>query len=107
MKNEAEQNKTGSGWERSLPNWIDKETGKAVKTGISSGKKTKAGKSYKANSQVNRWNRQAGKQKFDSRVVEDVPAGPNARQKALNAERANAQKLRNQGEIDPQYHKRP
>ena len=56
---------------------------------------------------VNRWNRQAGKQKFDSRVVEDVPAGPNARQKALNAERANAQKLRNQGEIDPQYHKRP
>lgn len=86
---------------------FDKETGKAVKTGISSGKKTKAGKSYRANSQVNRWNRQAGKQKFDSRVVEDVPAGPNARQKALNAERANAQKLRNQGEIDPQYHKRP
>ena len=39
---------------------FDKETGKAVKTGISSGKKTKAGKSYRANSQVNRWNRQAG-----------------------------------------------
>ena len=87
---------------------FDRETKEVVKTGISGGKKTKAGKSYRANSQVNRWNKEAGHKKFDSEVVQDFPAGPNARDKALDAEKTNAEKLRVLQQLkDPNYHKIP
>ena len=42
---------------------------------------------------------------FDSRIVRKIPAGKNAREKALQAEKANAIRLRNEGQLDARYHK--
>src|SRR5690606_29399235 len=46
------------------------------------GKVSKADKSYRATSQVNKMNKAEGAGKYDSRIVEKIPAGPGARQKA-------------------------
>ncbi len=87
---------------------FDKETGEVVKTGISSGKISKSGKSYRATKQVNTWNKQEGCDKYDSRIVENIPAGPNARVDALKKEQDNADRLRGLGQLkDPDKHKRP
>lgn len=86
---------------------FDKETGEVVKTGISGGKITKKGKSYRVAQQVNKWNRMNKKDVFNSRIVRKIPAGKNAREKALQAEKANAIRLRNEGQLDAKYHKRP
>ena len=87
---------------------IDLETDKTVKTGISGGKKTKGGKSYRANRQVNKWNKEAGYKKFDSKIVEDFPAGRGARERALKAEEKNAERLKKEGQLkDPKRHKKP
>ena len=59
------------------------------------------------NNQVNKWNRESGYYRFDSRIIQEFPAGPNARLRALEAEKRNANRLRNQRELDPEYHKRP
>ena len=56
---------------------------------------------------VNKWNRMNKKDVFDSRIVRKIPAGKNAREKALQAEIANAIRLRNEGQLDARYHKRP
>ncbi|MGM9852591.1 MAG: hypothetical protein ACI30N_01300, partial [Muribaculaceae bacterium] len=84
---------------------FDAETGKAVKTGISGGKKTKGGKSYRATRQVNKWSKDG--RKFDSRIVKEIPAGPEARADALRYESENANRLRLKGELDQKYHKKP
>ena len=47
------------------------------------------------------------KNKYDSEVVQEFPAGPNARESALYAERKNADRLRDQKELDPGIPKRP
>ena len=86
---------------------FEKDTGRTVKTGISGGKKTKVGKSQRANKQVNKWNKEAGYDKFDSRIVKDIPAGPKAREEALKAEKNNADRLRKQNELDKKFHQRP
>lgn len=86
------------------------ETGteNVVKTGISGGKVSKADKSYRATSQVNKLNKAEGAGKYDSRIVDKIPAGQGSRQKALNSEAANANKLRSQGQLkDKKYHQRP
>ena len=44
---------------------------------------------------------------FDSRIVRKIPAGKNAREKALQAEKANTIRLRNEDQLDARYHKRP
>ena len=83
-------------------------TDNVVKTGISGGKVSKADKSYRATSQVNKLNKAEGAGKYDSRIVDKIPAGQGARQKALNSEAANANKLRSQGQLkDKKYHQRP
>lgn len=48
---------------------IDKKTGKIVKIGISGGRLNKNGSSRRANSQVNKWNRQAGYKRYKAYVV--------------------------------------
>lgn len=63
---------------------------KVAKTGVSSGKIAKNGKSYRATNQVNKLNKKAGFKKFDSRIVKKVPAGKKARQRILRAEKDNA-----------------
>ncbi|MDQ1097674.1 hypothetical protein QE441_000840 [Chryseobacterium sp. SORGH_AS909] len=82
-----------------------KSNGDVIKTGVSGGKISKSGKSYRATSQVNRINKKAGKKIVDSRVIKKEPAGPNARKNILEAEVANAEK--NRATLDPNYHKRP
>ena len=88
---------------------VDTKTGKVVKTGVSSGRRTRAGGSYRANSQANRWNRQSGEPgRYQGRVVKEVSAGPGARQEILKWERRNASQLRKTGQLnDPYKHKRP
>ena len=73
---------------------FETSTGNVVKTGISSGKISKADKSYRATSQVNKWNQAEGIGKYGSRVVKRIPAGKGARAKALAAEIKNANKHR-------------
>lgn len=87
---------------------FDTGTGKVVKTGISGGKVSKTGKSYRATSQVNKWNKQEGAGKYDSHIVENFPAGKGARDKALQAEKNNAERLRIEKQLDnEEYHKIP
>lgn len=84
---------------------FEKETGRPVKVGISGDKISKGGKSYRATKQVNKLNKEAGYDKYDSRIEEMFPEGPNARAEALNAEERRAGELR--GVLDPEIHKRP
>ncbi|WP_228450443.1 RHS repeat-associated core domain-containing protein [Chryseobacterium rhizosphaerae] len=76
-----------------------------VKTGVSGGKVSQAGKSYRATSQVNKINKAEGEDVVDSRIIKTEPAGPNARKNILEAEERNANK--NRSTLDPRYHKRP
>ncbi len=87
----------------------DKETGKVVKVGISGGPKTHNDtKSSRATSQVNKWNKEAGYEKYEAEIIEDIPAGPNARETALDKESKYADKFREQGHLnDETKHKRP
>ncbi|SUJ30797.1 RHS repeat-associated core domain [Sphingobacterium multivorum] len=81
------------------------ESTNVVKTGVSGGKISKAGKSYRATSQVNKLNKAAGSKKYDSRIVEKVAEGKGARKKILDAEKKNADK--NRKTLDPAIHKTP
>ena len=87
---------------------FEKGTDNVVKTGISGGKVSKTDKSYRATRQVNKWNKAEGKSKYDSRIVDKIPAGKGARQEALRKEKINAEKLRKDGHLqDKDYHQRP
>jgi hypothetical protein len=79
------------------------KTGEVVKTGISGGKISKKGKSYRAESQRRKW----GKDDFDTTIIAEISAGPGARKKALAIERSNANGLRPENLINPKYHMRP
>lgn len=87
----------------------DTQTGLTVKTGISGGKRTTTGGSYRANRQASKWNQEAGSNdRYQARVVKEVPAGQGAREKALKWEETNARRLRNEGQlIDKTKHRRP
>ena len=86
---------------------MEKETGKIVKTGISSGKIRKDGKSYRAESQVRKWNKDAGYEKYGSVITKKFEAGEGARQKAIDYEKNRADHLRKLKELDEEKHKRP
>jgi hypothetical protein len=84
----------------------DTQTGNVVKTGTSGGKETKAGQSYRGNSQANKWNKQEGTPgRYKSETTNRVPAGKGARQEALDYEKKRADQVRNQ--LDDNKHKRP
>ena len=83
------------------------ESGFVAKTGISGGKVSKAGKSYRATNQVNRFNKNAGYQKYDSRIIKTEPAGPEARATILKAEKENADRLKKIKQLNHSIHKRP
>jgi RHS repeat-associated protein len=85
----------------------DTHTGEIVKTGISGGKKTATGKSYRAERQVRNWNKgQPGR--YQSRIVAEVPAGSKARQTIETLERLNAKALEAAGHLtDKVKHVRP
>ena len=88
---------------------VDTTTGQVVKTGVSGGRRTATGASARANSQANRWNREAGQPgRYEPQVVQEVPAGPGARQQILDWEAENAARLREAGQLnDPYKHRRP
>lgn len=87
---------------------FNQETGEVVKTGVSGGKMTKSGDSYRANRQVNKWNKKEGEGKYAARVVYQNGGGTGARRKALEWEAKNAEFWRNEGHLtDPKKHSRP
>ncbi|MEZ4264603.1 MAG: RHS repeat-associated core domain-containing protein, partial [Polyangiaceae bacterium] len=88
---------------------VDTTTGDVVKTGVSGGRRTATGGSARANSQANRWNREAGEPgRYEPRVVKEVPAGAGSRQEILEWEAEHAAELRAAGHLrDPTKHKRP
>ena len=86
-----------------IDTWSDN---KRVKTGISSGKETKVGKSYRGQSQANKWNKEGNTPgRYVSEIVNRIPEGKGARLKALDYESMDAKKLFDQ--LDYTRHKRP
>ncbi|MDV8153465.1 RHS repeat-associated core domain-containing protein [Acinetobacter pittii] len=76
------------------------------KTGISCGPFKADGKSKRAEQQVNKWNKEPGNaNRYESKVIEKIPGGPNARDKALKSEKQNADLHRQT--LDPLRHVRP
>jgi hypothetical protein len=65
-----------------------------VKTGISGQRLNKNGTSPRANSQVNKWNKNEGSIKFEAKVVKTNMLN---RQEALDWEKANAMSLWKKG----------
>ena len=84
---------------------IDKETGRVVKTGVSGGRITKEGKSYRGESQARKWNREEGTDKYESKITHEEPEGEGARERILEYEKNHANELREQ--LDYDKHKRP
>ena len=82
-------------------------TKKRVKTGVSSGRIRSDDKSYRAEQQVRKWNKEAGYEKYESEITYKVPEGPGARDKILKYEQDRANKLRKAKELDENRHKRP
>lgn len=78
-----------------------KGTDKIEKVGISSGKLDKSGVPYRANKQVNK----LGKDKYEAKVLDNQPAGMNARAKGLELEKKHTNA--NKSTINPNIHKRP
>lgn len=76
-----------------------------IKVGISGGGKNKAGKSKRAESQTNKWNKEEGEGKYESQIVDEIPAGPNARKEALSREEKLSEKYIR--DLDRNKHKRP
>ena len=79
---------------------------RVVKTGVSGGKETKSGESYRGNQQANKWNNDEDTPgRYKSVITNRVPEGEGARQKALNYEKDRANQVRDQ--LDRDKHKRP
>ena len=86
---------------------IEIETGRRVKTGVSGGKIRKDKRSYRAVRQTNSANKKAGYEKYTDDITNFEPAGIDARQNILEYERERAKFLREVGELDEEFHKRP
>jgi RHS repeat-associated protein len=84
---------------------IDKDTGKRVKTGVSGGKVRSDGKSYRAEQQVRKWNKEAGYEKYESVITHEEPAGEGSRARILEYEKVRPKVL--EDELDDVRHKRP
>ncbi len=83
---------------------IVNEASKGVeKVGISGGKISRAGTSYRATKQVNKLNKQGGN--YTSKILKKIPAGAGARTKALEAEKELTNKYKST--INPRIHNRP
>lgn len=87
---------------------VDTMNREVVKTGVSGGARTASG-SVRGNRQASAWNRAEGQPgRYEARVVQEVPAGPGARQQILQWEVENAARLREAGQLrDPTKHSRP
>jgi hypothetical protein len=83
-------------------------TGKVVKTGVSGGAEVAQG-AARALKQINQLEKEgkvaAGELKH--KIVDRVGAGVGARGKVLELEKANASRLRGEGQLDERFHQRP
>ena len=86
---------------------VDTDTDDVVKTGVSGGPIRRDGKSVRAESQVRKWNQEAGYEKYRSTITHEEPAGEGARRMILDYEKERAQTLRQNGQLDLNKHKRP
>lgn len=86
---------------------IDKRTGERVKTGISGGKIRKDGKSYRAEQQVRKWNKQESGDIYKSEITHKEPAGKGARDKILKYEKERADEFREELDKHKDKHIRP
>ena len=87
---------------------VVKESGEPVKTGVSSGPVRKDGKSYRAESQVRKWNKEAGYEKYESIITHTEPEGVKAREHIYDYEKNRADELKKRGFlVNPKFHKRP
>ena len=87
---------------------IDKRTNLRVKTGVSGGKVRKDGKSYRAEQQVRKWNKEEGGDFYESQITHTEPAGEGARDRILKYEKDRADYLRQQGLLKKSpKHQRP
>ena len=87
---------------------IDKRTNLRVKTGVSGGKIRKDGKSYRAEQQVRKWNKEEGGDFYESKITHTEPAGEGARDRILKYEKDRADYLRQQGLLkNSPKHQRP
>ena len=82
---------------------VNNTTKGVEKVGVSGGKISKAGDSYRATSQVNKLNKAGGN--YSSRIAEKIPAGKGARADALKREQqiTNA----NKSSLNERIHKKP
>ncbi len=79
---------------------------RVVKNGVSGGKETKTGESYRGKAQANKWNKQEGTPgRYKSSTTYREPEGPEARKKILDYETNRSNKVRDQ--LDPDKHKTP
>lgn len=80
-----------------------------VKTGVSGGAVRKGdGKSIRAESQVRKWNKEAGYEKYESTITHTEPAGENARRKIYDYEKKRAKYLHDNGQLNnTDLHKKP
>jgi RHS repeat-associated protein len=86
----------------------DRSTNKVAKIGVSGGKiRKRDNKSYRAESQVRKWNREAGWERYESEIIHIEPAGPMARDKILKIEEVLSQVFRDMKELDINRHKKP
>jgi hypothetical protein len=86
---------------------IDTDTGNRVKPGVSGQPLNPDGTSPRAQSQVDKLNEPFEREKYTHEVVQEIPSKPKARQEILDWEKAEAERLRDAGEIDPAIHQRP
>jgi len=71
-----------------------KATGKPVKVGVSSGKIRKTdNKSYRAEGQVRKWNKEESGNIYESEIIHNVSAGEGARDKILEYEKQKTNEL--------------
>jgi RHS repeat-associated protein len=85
---------------------VDTHTGEVVKTGVSGGKVSKSGLSYRAEKQVRNWNK-ANPGRYKSVITHTIPSGPGARTAILQYERVRAATLRAAGELRGGFHIKP
>lgn len=86
---------------------INTKTGNRVKTGISGGRIRKDGKSARAESQVRKWNKEAGEGTYRSEITHQEPAGEGSRDRILEYEKKRTDELKKRRELDPNRHQRP
>ena len=87
---------------------FDNATGKVVKTGVSGGKIRKDGKSYRAEKQVRKWNKEENTDKYESVITKKVPTGKGAREEVLKYEKKRATELRKKGHlVNSNKHQKP